>query len=73
MHSENSLRFEPRRCCIVITACTVLHNFGIRHRQWEDELPSGSESSIEVEEGEAELHRGEDVGSRNDISVRHFK
>lgn len=69
------MRFEPRRCCIVITACAVLHNFGIRQREWDDELPSGSESSEDDEderEDERDHELQEDVASRNAIILRHF-
>lgn len=67
------LRFSPRRCCIIITACAVLHNFGIRRKQWEDELFDRSdESSDEEEDNERRHELDEGVFSRLDLIERYF-
>ncbi|XP_039289547.1 putative nuclease HARBI1 [Nilaparvata lugens] len=38
LHNNNTLRFSPCRCCVVIVACAILHNFGIKKGLFEDVL-----------------------------------
>ncbi|XP_054257136.1 putative nuclease HARBI1 [Macrosteles quadrilineatus] len=55
IHTENTLRFTPRRCCTIIVACAVLHNFGFRRGQWNIVVESSTysdESSVDGDQDE---------------------
>ncbi|XP_054260198.1 putative nuclease HARBI1 [Macrosteles quadrilineatus] len=77
LHNDNTLRFSPRRCCIIIVACAVLHNFGIRRALWQDVVdPLDDVEAIAddpVDENDLPAYDlPEGILSRNDIIRRHF-
>ncbi|XP_054260995.1 putative nuclease HARBI1 [Macrosteles quadrilineatus] len=69
IHTENTLRFSPQRCCTIIVACAVLHNFGIKKEQWQVDNEIAEEAG--GEEGEVAA-REDGVASRADLIQRHF-
>uniref|UniRef100_A0A671KMS7 DDE Tnp4 domain-containing protein n=1 Tax=Sinocyclocheilus anshuiensis TaxID=1608454 RepID=A0A671KMS7_9TELE len=52
---KNTLRFETRRCCIVIIATAVLHNY-IKHHGWPDpEIEDDNDPEIPIVEANMDL------------------
>ncbi|XP_039279757.1 putative nuclease HARBI1 isoform X1 [Nilaparvata lugens] len=74
LHNNNTLRFSPRRCCIVIVACAILHNFGIKKGLFEDVLePLPEDYDMEENEDQPEVaDRPDGILTRNQIIRRHF-
>ncbi|XP_051504374.1 putative nuclease HARBI1 [Myxocyprinus asiaticus] len=66
---RNALRFEPRRCCIVIIATAVLHNY-IKQRGWPDpEVDDDNDPEIPIVETNNDRYG---LACRDAFALQHF-
>ncbi|XP_060743800.1 putative nuclease HARBI1 [Tachysurus vachellii] len=66
---RRTLRFEPRRCCIVIIAAAVLHNY-IKQHGWPDpEMEDDSDLDIPIVEANKDRYG---LACRDVFALHHF-
>ncbi|KAK2868835.1 hypothetical protein Q7C36_000706 [Tachysurus vachellii] len=65
---RRTLRFEPRRCCIVIIAAAVLHNY-IKHGWPDPEMEDDSDLDIPIVEANKDRYG---LACRDVFALQHF-